>query len=330
MNIGLSPNGKATDSDSVIFKVRILVAQLQTLDPMIKGSFLLINHRTERRGIKMIKLAEVQNLTYEKEVDFGIYLKDKESDDHVLLPKKQVPEGLKQGDEVKVFVYRDSKDRMIATTNMPALTLHGVGKLRVSQTGSVGAFLDWGLEKDLFLPFAEQTRPVKEGEEILCAVYIDKSSRIAATMNVYPYLKIAEGIEKDDRVTGTIYETSDNFGAFVAIDDKYQGLIPLKEFYGNAKIGDVVEARVISVREDGKINLSIRETAKVQTGKDADALIKLIESYDGVLPFTEKATPEVIKRETGMSKNEFKKAIGYLYKNRIIEITEAGKIRLVR
>lgn len=279
----------------------------------------------------MIKIAEYQTLSIEKEVEFGVYLIDAndESDDHVLLPKKQVPQGSKCNDEIRVFVYRDSKDRLIATTNEPKLTLHKVGKLKVSQVGKIGAFLDWGLEKDLLLPFAQQTKRVKEGDEVLVAPYIDKSGRIAATMNVYPYLKTATGIVKDDRVQGTVYETSDNFGAFVAIDDKYQGLIPKRELYGKVEIGDVVDARVISVREDGKINLSIREKAYIQIESDAEKLLSIIMSYDGVLPFTDKATPEVIKRETGMSKNEFKKAVGNLYKNRLIEITDTNKIRLL-
>lgn len=279
----------------------------------------------------MIKLAEIQELIVEKEVDFGVYLNEEggAKTEQVLLPKKQVPQGCGVGDKIKVFVYRDSKDRMIATTSEPAVTLHKVAKLKVSQTASIGAFLDWGLEKDLLLPYAEQTKRVREGEEILAAVYIDKSGRIAATMKVYPYLEVATGIKKDDKVRGTIYEISDNFGAFVAIEDKYQGLIPKKEFYGNAEVGDVVDARVISVREDGKINLSIRDKSYIQIEEDAEQLLKIIKSYDGVLPFTEKASPEVIKRETGMSKNEFKRAVGNLYKNRLIEFTESNKIKLV-
>lgn len=280
---------------------------------------------------KMIKIAEYQTLYLEKEVDFGVYLKEEESDgaEHVLLPKKQVPIGLKNGNGVRVFVYRDSKDRLIATVNEPKLTLHMVGKLTVSEVGKIGAFLDWGLEKELLLPFAEQTRRVEAGDEVLVAPYIDKSGRIAATMNVYPYLEIAEGIKKDDRVNGTVYQISDNFGAFVAIDDKYQGLIPKKELYGKVNIGDNITARVISVREDGKVNLSVREKAYQQIESDAKAILDIIKAYDGVLPFTDKASPEVIKRETGMSKNEFKKAVGNLYKNRIIEITENNKIRLL-
>ena len=291
--------------------------------------FLLTTGRNHE--VKMIKTAEYQTLVFEKEVEFGVYLKEDNTEvpEHVLLPKKQVPSGFKRGDSIEVFIYRDSKDRLIATTAKPKLTLHKAAKLTVKEVGKIGAFLDWGLEKDLLLPFAEQTYRVKAGESVLVAPYIDKSGRIAATMKVYPYLPVAEGIKTDDRVTGTVYEISDNFGAFVAIDDMYQGLIPKKELYKDVKPGDTVEARVISVREDGKVNLSVREKSYIQIEEDAEDILDLIKSYDGVLPFTDKASPEVIKRETGMSKNEFKKAVGHLYKNRKIEITESGTIRII-
>lgn len=271
----------------------------------------------------MIRLGEMQTLHIIKKVDFGVYLSaDSGETDKVLLPQKQVPEGAKVGDEIEVFVYRDSKDRLIATTNTPKLTLHNVAKVRVAQVGKVGAFLDWGLEKDLLLPYKEQTRKVSEGEECLVALYIDKSDRLCATMNVYPYLSADSTYKKDDRVSGTVYEISNNFGAFVAVDDKYSGLIPKREFYGNVKIGDVVEARVTGVKEDGKINLSIREKAYLQMDTDAQKVMDIIQSYDGVLPFTDKASPEVIRRETQMSKNEFKRAVGRLLKEGKIQITE--------
>ena len=277
----------------------------------------------------MIKTAEFQTLIMSRSVEFGVYLKDKEGEGEVLLPKKQVPEGLKAGNEIEVFVYKDSDDRLIATVNKPLVTLHKVARLKVSQVTKIGAFLDWGLEKDLFLPFAQQTYRVKEGDEILVSVYIDKSERVAATMKIYPYLENATDIKAEDVVEGTVYEISDNFGAFVAIDDKYQGLIPKRELYGDVEVGRKVNARVISVREDGKVNLSIRKKSYLQIESDAEKLVEIIKSYDGVLPFTDKASPEVIKRETGMSKNEFKKAVGNLYKNRVIEITENNKIRLI-
>ena len=277
----------------------------------------------------MIKTAEFQTLIMSRSVEFGVYLKDKEGEGEVLLPKKQVPEGLKAGDEIEVFVYKDSSDRLIATVNKPLVTLHKVARLKVSQVTKIGAFLDWGLEKDLFLPFAQQTYRVKEGDEVLVSVYIDKSGRVAATMKIYPYLEHATGIKAEDVVEGTVYEISDNFGAFVAIDDKYQGLIPARELYGDVEVGRTIHARVISVREDGKVNLSVRKKSYLQIESDAEKLLEIIKSYDGVLPFTDKASPEVIKRETGMSKNEFKKAVGNLYKNRVIEITENNKIMLL-
>lgn len=271
----------------------------------------------------MIRLGEIQILHIIKKVEFGVYLSaDSEEEDRVLLPQKQVSDGAKVGDGVEVFVYRDSKDRLIATTNTPKLTLHSVAKVRVAQVGKVGAFLDWGLEKDLLLPYKEQTRKVSEGEECLVALYIDKSDRLCATMNVYPYLSTDCSYKKDDRVRGTVYEISNNFGAFVAVDDKYSGLIPKKELYGNVQVGDVIEARVTGIKEDGKINLSIREKAYLQMDTDAQKVMDIIQSYDGVLPFTDKASPEVIRRETQMSKNEFKRAVGRLLKEGKIQITE--------
>lgn len=271
----------------------------------------------------MIQLGEMQTLRIIKTVEFGVYLSDGAGEENrVLLPQKQVPEGAKTGDEIEVFVYRDSKDRLIATTHIPKLTLHSVARVRVAQVGKVGAFLDWGLEKDLLLPYKEQTRRVSEGEECLAALYIDKSDRLCATMNVYPYLSVDSPYKAEDRVSGTVYEISNNFGAFVAVDDKYSGLIPKKELYGNVQIGDVIQARVTGVKEDGKLNLSIREKAYLQIDADAQKVMDIIYSFDGVLPFTDKASPEVIKRETQMSKNEFKRAVGRLLKEGKIQITE--------
>ena len=273
----------------------------------------------------MIALGEIQTLTIIKKVDFGVYLASKEDaaqTEKVLLPIKQVPQGAKTGDEVEVFIYRDSKDRLIATTKKPKLTLGKVARLQVVQTGQIGAFLDWGLEKDLLLPFKEQKKKVREKEECLVALYIDKSGRLCATMNVYPYLQQDSPYQKEDRVTGTVYEISDNFGAFVAVDDIYSALIPKKELYGEVQIGTKITARVTDVKEDGRLNLSIREKAYLQIEKDAEKILQIIDSFDGALPFTDKASPETIKRETQMSKNEFKRAVGHLLKNQKITISE--------
>lgn len=270
----------------------------------------------------MLELGKKQVLTVIKEVDFGVYLGDDK--EKVLLPKKQVPDGIKAGDELEVFLYRDSSDRPIATTNTPKLALGGVALLKVSDVSGVGAFLDWGLEKDLFLPFKQQTAKVKAGDECLVALYVDKSGRLCATMKVYHYLKTDGPYKKDDTVTGRVYEISGNFGVFVAVDDQYSALIPGKELYGGKKyqVGDVLTARVAAVKEDGKLELSVRQKAYLQMGEDAEKLMEIIESYGGELPFSDKAAPETIKQETGMSKNEFKRALGGLYKQRRVEISE--------
>lgn len=277
----------------------------------------------------MIELGKIQLLKIVKKVDFGVYLADEEDpSDKVLLPNKQVPSGAGIGDEIEVFIYRDSKDRMIATTNRPKLTLGEVARLKVAQNVRIGVFLDWGLEKDLLLPFREQTKKLREGEECLVALYIDKSDRLCATMKIYPYLRQDSAYNKDDKVSGYVYEISDNFGTFVAVDDIYSGLIPKKELYGNINVGDRISARVTEVKEDGKLSLSVREKAYLQIGQDAEKILQIIDSYDGVLPFSDKASPETIKRETQMSKNEFKRAVGHLLKERKISIGEKSIRRI--
>ena len=273
----------------------------------------------------MFQLGRKQEIVVVKTVDFGVYLGEDQNagmDERVLLPKKQVPENCNIGDKIEVFLYKDSRDRLIATVNIPKLMVGEVGFLKVSQVTKIGAFLDWGLEKDILLPYKEQTRKVREGEEVLAALYIDKSSRLAATMNVYEYLHKDSEYKKDDIVTGMIYQTSDNFGVFVAVDNIYSALIPRKEVVGELRIGDTVQARVTGVKPDGKLDLSVREKAYLQIEKDAVKILQIIDSFDGVLPFTDRANPEVIKRETQMSKNEFKRAIGNLLKNGKIEIKE--------
>ena len=273
----------------------------------------------------MLKIGEKQDLVIIKKVDFGVYLAERQGDeDKVLLPKKQVPGGAKIGDRLEVFLYKDSDDRLIATTGTPKLTLGEVGFLKVSDVGKIGAFMDWGLEKDVLLPFREQTRKVRKGENVLCALYVDKSGRLAVTMNVYEFLRTDSPYHKEDRVSGIVYETSKNFGAFVAVDGIFSGLIPRKELYGDIQIGDEVTARITDVREDGKLTLSLREKAYIQIGTDADKIVARMEEMGGRLPFNDKADPELIRNEMGMSKNEFKRAVGHLLKEGRIVIEESG------
>ena len=277
----------------------------------------------------MIRLGEKQILTVVKKVEFGVYLSEEQgSEEKVLLPIKQVPKGTEVGSSIEVFIYKDSSDRLIATTSEPKIMLGDVRLLKVKEVGKIGAFMDWGLEKDVLLPFREQTRKVKVGEEVLCALYIDKSSRLCVTMNVYKYLLNNSPYKKDDKVKGTVYELSDNFGAFVAVDDIYSALIPKKELYGNIGIGDSVDARVTSVKEDGRLNLSVREKAYLQMDEDAEKLIAMMEENGGKIPFTDKASPELIRQKTGMSKNEFKRAVGRPLKEGKIEIkTESIELK---
>ena len=267
-----------------------------------------------------MKLGEKQVLMMEKEVDFGVYLGTES--EHVLLPKKQVPRGLEPGDPVEVFLYKDSRDRLIATTNEPKLTLGGLAILEVIDTGKNGAFLDWGLEKDLFLPFREQTTPVKKGDSILVSLYIDKSARLCATMKVYEKLSCDSPYQKDDMVEGIVYELSDRFGVFVAVDGKYSALIPKREVYHTYWVGETIRARVAAVKDNGKLDLSVREKAFIQMDVDAAKLVEYMEKNGGRIPFTDKASPETIRGEFEMSKNEFKRAVGRLLKEKKIEIRE--------
>lgn len=271
-----------------------------------------------------MKLGEKQRLLVIKRVEFGIYLAEHEDDEtRVLLPAKQVPENTRVGDELEVFLYKDSKDRLIATTNEPYLMLGQTAVLKVLEVGKIGAFLDWGLEKDLFLPFKEMTAKVQPEDEILVTLYIDKSRRLCATMKgIYDLLEKDSPYEKGMNVSGRVYGFSDNFGTFVAVDDKYSAMIPAFEDCSHLRIGDVIEARITNVKPDGKLDLTLREKAYLQMDADAQKVLEVIDEYAGVLPFNDKASPEVIKREIQMSKNAFKRAVGHLYKERKIEITE--------
>ena len=278
----------------------------------------------------MLKLGKKQELEIVKKVDFGVYLAEPEGHsgahgkaapsenerERVLLPAKQVPEGAETGDRLAVFLYRDSSDRLIATTAEPALTLDQVGLLTVADVGKIGAFLDWGLEKDLLLPFREQTKKVQKGEQVLVALYIDKSSRLCATMKLYPYLKTQSPYQIGDQVQGRVYETGGNFGIFVAVEDKFSAMIPKKEAQGRYQAGEVLNLRVTEVREDGKLGVSPRGKAYQEIGGDAEKILEMLREQQGVLPFDDKASPALIAEKTGLSKAAFKRAVGHLLKEK--------------
>ena len=267
-----------------------------------------------------MRLGEKQVLTVVKVVDFGVYLGSDE--ERVLLPKKQVPAGIEIGDPIEVFLYKDSSDRMIATTKEPKVTLGKLAVLEVVDVARIGAFLDWGLEKDLLLPFKEQTVKVEKGDRCLVSLYIDKSGRLCDTMKVYPLLRTDSPYGKDDTVQGTVYEISRDFGVFVAVDDQYSALIPKREVYGRMYVGQQIEARVSDVKADGKLDLSVRNKIPEQMDADAQMVLERMEKNGGMLPFTDKADPERIRSEFGMSKAAFKRAVGRLLKQRKIRIDE--------
>ena len=275
----------------------------------------------------MIKLGKTQLLQVARRSDFGVYLYDPTAsrEDQVLLPKGQVPSDLEIEDSISVFIYKDSEDRFIATTATPAIELGQVRLLTVAETTAIGAFLQWGLTKDLLLPFKEQTKSLNPGDQILVALYIDKSNRLCATMKIYDYLESNSPYKKDDMVTGMVYELSDNFGVFVAVDNKYSALIPKQQVFKKFKHGDTVTGRVTNVRDDGKLTISLREKSFLQMDDDANAIYEaILASKNGMLPFHDKTDSEIIKREFQLSKNAFKRAIGRLMKDGKIRIEKDG------
>lgn len=276
----------------------------------------------------MIRLGEKQLLKIVKKTDFGVYLAESgDAEERVLLPKKQVPGETETGDDIEVFVYRDSSDRLIATVNEPLLKLGDIANLKVKQVTGIGAFLDWGLERDLLLPFNEQTVPAEEGAFCPVALYVDKSNRLCATMHIYGRLSAASPYAKDDIVKGVVYDIKKELGVFVAVDNKYFGLVPPSEVYREFKVGEEVEGRVVAVRDDGKLNLSMRRKAYMQMDEDSEKIWSMLMENGGRLPYGDKTDPEIIKKVFGMSKNAFKRAVGRLLKENRIAFSDGGIVQ---
>lgn len=279
-----------------------------------------------------MRLGCTQTLAVVKKTDFGLYLTDIEKKDNknrdvseeILLPKNQVTPDMNLGSEIEVFIYKDSEDRLIATRMEPFIKLGEIKKLKVKEVTKIGAFLDWGLPKDLFLPFKEQIYDIKSGDEILVTMYVDLSERLCATMDLYSRLSLLPPYRKDDMVKGTVYQINEQFGAYVAVDNKYSALVPRKELHRELKAGDEIEARVLEVKEDGKLDLSLRQKFYVQMDADSELILEKLKTAGGSLPYQDKSDAEEIKKEFNMSKAAFKRAIGRLYKERIIVIEKNG------
>ncbi|MFU0824965.1 CvfB family protein [Clostridium sp.] len=274
----------------------------------------------------MINIGKIQTLKVANIAKIGAYLDGGTGDskDNILLPNNQLPEKVEVGDEIEVFVYKDSEDRPIATRKKPLIQVGEIAPLEVKETTRIGAFLDMGLEKDLLVPFKEQKYRMQVGKKYLVAAYVDKSGRLTATTYIGKFLDTNSPYKYGDWVKGTVYSISDEIGALVAVDNKYKGLIPKRECYDEIKVGDEVNCRVAKVRQDGKLDLAVRDVAYKQIDSDAEMILKKIERYDGFLPLNDKSNPEDIKDRLKISKAAFKRAVGKLLKEEKIEQTEKG------
>lgn len=276
----------------------------------------------------MIELGKFQELKISHFSPSGAYLIDPngtDDTDSVLLPRSEVPSEVEAESILKVFIYKDSEDRVTATLLKPEITLGEIKKLEVADVTKIGAFMKWGLKKDLLLPYSEQTRTVKSGRKYLVALYIDKSDRLCATMKYAKHFDRMPPHKLNDIVDCYVYDVKDELGAFVIVDNRYEGLI-LKSalVQSNLQIGDTTEARVQRIRPDGKLDLSQLESVKQRMDADSQKIWDALGDAAGRLPFNDKSDPEQIKEEFGMSKRAFKRAVGQLLKSGKIKITDDG------
>ena len=274
----------------------------------------------------MLEIGKFHQLKINNFTSFGAYLDAGTGvrQDNILLPIKQVPEGAKEGDVLEVFLYRDSQERMIATLRKPFAQSGDLAYLEVSARTKIGAFLDIGLERGLFLPFHEQKYPIQVGKRYLVKVYLDKSQRLCATTDIYEELSDESPYRKNDKVQGVVYRINLPVGVFVAVDNKYFGLVPPDECFTELHEGDLVQARVIRVREDGKLDLSLRELSYLQMDQDAERILREIKKDNGFLALHDKSSPFEIESRLGLSKAAFKRAVGQLLKEKKIVKAENG------
>ncbi len=247
----------------------------------------------------------------------------------ILLPRAEVPDGAVAGAEVEVFVYLDSEDRPIGTTRFPRLTLGEVAFLKVTDVTKIGAFVDWGLLKELLVPFAEQTRDVRIGERHPIGLYIDKSGRLAGTMRVAEMLgPPKKTFERDAWVEGEAWRSETTIGLFVIVERSCVGLVPASEPHRLAR-GESAKFRVASVLSDGKIELSLRRHAHQEFEKDAERILATL-GRAGTPRVGDRSPPEEIRRVFGLSKKAFKRAVGHLLKTRAVQIDAEGFVATSR
>jgi hypothetical protein len=275
----------------------------------------------------MLCLGQVNSLSLFKKTVFGIYLRDAESDQEVLLPNKYVPKDLDLGNFIDVFLYTDSEDRIVATTLTPKISLHGVAVLEVKDVTKFGSFLDWGLEKDLFLPFAEQDGRVQKGDQVTVCLRLDeRTDRLFASAKIKKFNNQEITVKEGDEVDLIIGGKSD-LGYQVVINNNYIGLVFFNKVFQPLRKGDKIKGFIEKVRDDGKIDVCLQKKGYIQVVDSQDLLLKKLQENSGVLYLTDKSDPKTITRELLMSKAVFKKCVGALYKQRKIKI-EADRIVL--
>lgn len=271
----------------------------------------------------MLQIGEYNTLKVLRDTKVGLFLGDEEND--VLLPKKYVPKEFFVGDEMKVFIYLDHEERPVATTLRPYVKLNEFAHLKVNYINQFGAFLDWGLEKDLFVPFKEQSKPMEVGKRYLIYMYLDeKTNRLAATSKVQKYFSTEiPAFEPNEEVEVMISHFTD-MGVNVIIENRYKGLVYADEVFKDLKLGKKTKAYIKQVRPDGKIDVSFKKIGTAAIDEDAQLIIDELKANNGFLGLHDKSHPEEIKTILQMSKKAFKKAVGSLYKAKIIDIKENG------
>ena len=271
-----------------------------------------------------INLGEYNTLKVVKEVDFGMYL-DGGDDGEILLPSRYVPEGCKPGDELEVFIYLDIEERLVATTLRPLVKVGEFACLEVAWTNEYGAFLNWGLMKDLFVPFREQKARMQQGRHYVVYCYLDEESyRIAASAKVEKHLsKEKPTYSKGEKVNALVWQKTD-LGYKVIIDNKYSGLLYKNELFQHIEPGYRLDAYIKMVREDGKLDISLQPLGYTHIEDSSEQLLEYIRQHDGFTPFCDKSAADDIYAEFSISKKTFKKAIGDLYKRHLITIEEDG------
>ena len=271
----------------------------------------------------MVKVGEYNELKVLREVDFGFYLDD--GSEGILLPKRFVPEGLAVGDVITAFVYHDSEGRLIATTQHPKGVVGEIVKLPAVTVTNQGAFLDWGLMKDIFVPKSKQLSGMRPGAEYLVKIYLDEQTgRVAATEKIEPFLSNENLTVKEmDLVDLTVYRRTD-IGYLVIINNVHTGVLHFNEIYQNIGVGDKMKGYIKTIRPENKIDVVIGKPGYNRVEDDAGKIIRLLGENNGYLPYHDKSNPDEIYDFFGMSKKAFKMAVGTLYKQQKITLTKTG------